>query len=1238
MCPVSQAHTHAWIEQQIARLSVQDGAPVLDASGWVSAWLAGETVHVEGATLGYTAMCLATAMHQAPRDKPLRWMCVLPSEEKAERMAQCLRFHLQHSSRREQDGQEGLAVPVLEMIESDSPFKKVIADKRLMMDRMAVIHQADIRNQWIMVVTPETLLKRFPSTTRVARYTQRVEHDGVLERDKFLGFLVKTGYTKVPVVEDPGTFAVRGSMLDVFSPDASYPVRIELDDYVVHRLDLFEPETQRRIEAIQSYRVMPASERLLESHELEKIANRLRDLCDHQEMPTRLAKEWCAARLEELQSGLGLNEGLWQAVLPEGGGLLELFTDAFVLSFGGVEVRERLSFADVQWREEHAIQKEESPMFEFNASVCPLDRILELLEAKQRGTVEPTARLKPEELRDGLGAERTHKVLVEPHDVLAMHLKQARLSRNEKPHEALDQALAVWSEHGLKIQMVAKTDLQSDRIKHLLSETAVKVEFVLGKLPEGYISLVDRKVVLSEEEVFGSRQERKRRVTRNVNRHFRDGSAIELGQLEVGDVVVHAAHGVARYLGLESKTLGLSKDEAYRGIKPQTIEVLCLEYADGKVYLPVTALAHLHLYSTKDQKPPKFDKIKTKSFERTKEKVKAQAKKMADELLHLYAKRKALLRDPLPPSGALYEAFEATFPFEETVDQAQAIEDVLSDCLGEHPMDRIICGDVGFGKTEVAMRAAFRMVEAGKQVALLCPTTVLAQQHFHTFQSRLGEHGAKVEVLSRFVDKKKQEEVLANTKLGQVDVLVGTHRLLSKDIHFKQLGLLVIDEEQRFGVAHKERLKQYRQEVDVLTLTATPIPRTLQMAVGGLREMSLIQTAPTDRRSVRTLLCQWDVILFKEAIERELKRGGQVFLVHPRIEQLYARATEISLWNKKWRVGVVHGQLSETSVENTMADFVEGKLDVLCATSIIESGIDIPRANTMIIDRADSFGMAQLYQLRGRVGRSKERAYCFLVTPAPNRLTEEAKSRLAAMVRFSSLGSGVQISSLDAEIRGSGDVLGSEQSGQVALVGFELFMQMLHEAVADLKGETLESKIETEITVSIEHYIPESYVESVGERLVYYKKLSTVDTAEQVEEYAEEMKDKYGEPPESVLALLKISQLRPGLRYLRILGCEATSDRVTLHMDTETPISSEGLVGWVNKPKSPWTIGADMKLIKQCDQGDPLIHIQNTVKQLMTLCVSAVATGIPLDPRPSNSSPLNGGQLRLSFPDDHRKK
>src|SRR6185295_7889743 len=549
-----------------------------------------------------------------------------------------------------------------------------------------------------------------------------------------------------------------------------------------------------------------------------------------------------------------------------------------------------------------------------------------------------------------------------------------------------------------------------------------------------------------------------------------------------------------------------------------------------------------------------------------------------EELMQLYAQRAALEGHAFPPPDAVFSAFEETFPFEETPDQAKAIETVLADMQNGVPMDRLICGDVGYGKTEVALRASLLAVLGGKQVAVLAPTTVLAEQHFVTFSDRFADFPVRVAVLSRFRSKAEQQKTVAALLEGKVDVVVGTHRVLSRDVRFRDLGLLVVDEEQRFGVAHKERLKELRTQVDVLTLTATPIPRTLQMAMGGLREISIIATPPADRLAIRTFVCRWDPPLLAEAIRKELARGGQVFFVHNRIEDLAARARDIQALAPEARVAVGHGQMAEGELEKVMIDFVDGRYDILCCTTIIESGLDIPRANTMIVHNADRFGLAQLYQLRGRIGRAKERAFCYLVIPNEEAMTSEAKQRLAVLQRFTELGAGFQVATHDLEIRGAGELLGEKQSGALAAVGFDTYARILEEAVAELRGQPIKAERDPEISVDVPAFLPDDYIPDTGQRLELYRRFAQARDEDEVRELLVELEDRYGALPDEARLLGEVMIDKTIVRRIGALGYELGPLRLVLSVGSDTRLQPAKVMKLVQKKGSRWKLTPDMRL------------------------------------------------------------
>ncbi|MBX3268994.1 MAG: transcription-repair coupling factor [Sandaracinaceae bacterium] len=1118
-----------------------------------------------------------------------------------------------------------------------SPFVEVAPDRRGAMQRLAALFHLAHGLPWRFVVAPmAALARRITPADAIRRRSMVVRAEEELDRDRLVALLVEGGYVRVPVVEDPGTFAVRGAIVDVFPPHAAHPARIDLDDWLVLSIRRFDPEDQRTLETIDALHVHPVRDALYGQDELALARVRVRELCDAHDVPTRQAKQL----LEDLESArlyLGADAYLpafYPALatlddyLPSGTLTIVLDATATVRA-----AEDALAHAE---RDYAARRADGRPTFPFDAHYLDAEAIA---ARRLAGPLAVAHRLavggRPDAARPLSAIEAVAdvgsvlRVAAEDQAPLVAELKARRGGHGREDALAPLAAHARrWLEGGMRVVFTARTTTQATRLGSLLANYEVplvrgeppafspavlaeppdgRARISVGDVTHGFVLGAEGLVLVTEEEVFGTRAHRRTaRAKARGKGHARGRAVLEdLGQLEVGDYVVHADHGVGRYLGLERKKLSVSVDDALRGVEGAEVEVLVVEYANGdKLYLPVTRLHQLEKYSAGEGHAPKIDRLGGQTFAKTKARVREKVRQMAEELLKLYAERLAHERPAIGPVDRVYAEFEATFAYEETTDQAQAIEDVLSDLEAPRPMDRIVCGDVGFGKTEVAVRAAFRVAMAGRQVAVLCPTTVLAAQHVHTFASRLADYPLRVEVLSRFVDKDEQARVLMATKAGEVDVLVGTHRLLSKDVHFKDLGLLVVDEEQRFGVAHKERIKKLRSEVDVLTLTATPIPRTLQLAVGGLRDLSLITTAPADRRPVRTFVTRWDDHVIQEAIGRELSRGGQVFFVYNRIEGLYERAQRLRELVPSARIAVAHGQLAEATLERTMTDFVDGHYDVLCSTAIVESGLDIPRANTILIDRADRFGLAQLYQLRGRVGRSKERAYCYLLTPPPTAMTDEARARIEALERFSHLGAGFRVASLDMELRGAGDVLGAEQSGTVAAVGFDLFLQMLQEAVSELRGEPVAHEVDPELTLDLEQYLPADYIEDVGLRLSFYKRFGAARDEQEVADLAAEMEDRFGPAPKVAAQLVRAMRLRPALRELRVLGCEASPRRVAFHLREDTPLDPALVMKLVGRPGSPWRLTPNMRLVRHFDPdlgGDSLDRVESVIHEVEPL-------------------------------------
>jgi transcription-repair coupling factor (superfamily II helicase) len=608
-------------------------------------------------------------------------------------------------------------------------------------------------------------------------------------------------------------------------------------------------------------------------------------------------------------------------------------------------------------------------------------------------------------------------------------------------------------------------------------------------------------------------------------------------------------------------------------------DFLHLEYAgEDRLYVPIDRIDKVQKYVGGEGHVPRLDRMGGGAWEKAKIKARAAIEELARELLKIYARRQMNEGFVYSPPDHLFREFEAAFPYEETADQLAAINDVLSDMAGERPMDRLICGDVGYGKTEVAIRAAYKAVLDGKQVAVLVPTTILARQHWETFRQRFTGAPVMVDMVSRFRSTAEQRQVLGSTAEGKVDILIGTHRLLQQDVKFKDLGLIIIDEEQRFGVSHKEKLKKLRAEVDVLTLTATPIPRTLHMSMMGMRDLSVIDTPPVDRLAIRTYVTRFDEELIREAILRELRRGGQVFFVHNRVQSIAAMGEFLQKLVPEAKIAVGHGQMAEKELEEVMVGFIEGHSNVLVASTIIENGLDIPRANTIIINRADCFGLAQLYQLRGRVGRSDRRAYAYLLIPGEGTLTREARERLRVLQELTELGAGFRVASHDLELRGAGDLLGANQSGQIAAIGFEMYTELLEETIQELKGMAREEKIDPEIRLGLSAFLPEKYVPDPNQRLVFYKKMVAAEEEEELYLLTDELRDRYGEIPEAAGLLLEMMKLRVLLKRLKVEQIEYDGRQLTLSFHSGTPVPPEKILKLLEDPAGRYRFTPDYRL------------------------------------------------------------
>ena len=974
------------------------------------------------------------------------------------------------------------------------------------------------------------------------------------------GHLAAVGYTRMDLVEMPGQFTRRGGILDVYSPEADRPVRIEFFGDEIETIRKFDPETQRSQSGLDETQLLPLTETPVTERLLAAVhgrLNRARLEGEDEEMAAEMAAAGGVSVFpgwEFFSSVAGAEKSLL-SLLPK----CALFVEepAMVRNqvdrwWNKVEQRHERSGIGSLIRPEDIYLRPEvlqaSLVSHMGLDLDQLGVVDVLDEDNTLGEIElqtrPTLRFHgsipalTEQLRSLMQTE-TRIVLAAPHqgDVerLATVLREYQIpyrlgSRFFHPggETVLDEASYMAGD--LRVPMIVKTQIAAG------------------------VSFADTNLVvfgandLSDDADVTARPAPKRSKTAAFVSDFRD--------LAVGDYVVHVEHGIAQYQGLKEITQdGLS------------VEFMILEFAEAaKLYVPLTRLDLIQKYRSTDAGPaPVLNRLGSQQWTKTKARVRKAMQDMAGELLKLYAERTTAQGTAFSKDNAFQHEFEDSFDYNETDDQLSAIRAIKYDMESTMPMDRLLCGDMGYGKTEVAMRAAFKAVQDGKQVAVLTPTTILSFQHFETFKKRFAQFPINIEMISRFRTAKEQKLIVEQVETGRVDILIGTHRLLSKDIKFQDLGLLIVDEEQRFGVRHKERLKQMRKEIDVLAMSATPIPRTLHMSLVGLRDMSVIETPPKDRMAIQTVVAKFDEKIVRSAVEVELERGGQVYFVHNRVESIYEIAARIQELVPAARVAVGHGQMSETELERVMLAFMGHEYDVLVATTIIENGLDIPLANTILSNRADRHGLSELYQLRGRVGRSNRRAYAYLLIPQDTELTEIARRRLAALKEFSDLGAGFKIAALDLELRGAGNMLGGEQSGHIEAVGFELYTSMLEAAVKEMKGESSEERPATQLNLGIALRIDESYVPEENQRLRLYKKIAGSTSEAAVAEVRAEMEDRYGAPPDATVYLLEAAMIRLECERLGIAQVDRKRSELQIRFMEHANVDPQHLMRLVAK-------------------------------------------------------------------------
>ncbi|HET8924701.1 MAG TPA: transcription-repair coupling factor [Candidatus Acidoferrum sp.] len=1042
---------------------------------------------------------------------------VTDSNRRAESLAETLRFF----SGIFPGGAGGVAtLPAFDRLpwESQSPHADILERRASTLFRLA-------DGQISLVIAPiAAALWRYQDPAAYLYLARTLAKDTEIPHEELVTHLGSVGYTRTEMVELPGQFAVRGGIIDVFSPEAPRPVRIELLGDTVESVREFDPRTQRSIAPVVRTILLPLT-------------------------------EWSVPAPGNIDSN---DPAAWEThsffgPLAEPGS-----SPLFELSESSLRP---IVFLDEPQALREAATKHLAAATEnyerHGQANSPAASHYFWSEEQFAAALEKSSQIHLEQLALGIGSSHQFDLSSRPStrfhgdvvacmgDVKSQLASGGTVFLTAASTGEIERFADICREYEVPYVLGESEDAAAGFTAEGAQESAAML-LIRAPFSEG-ATFPDAKLTLyGHADLFD--------VTPTVERPSRkirtSGFFSDFAELKPGDYVVHVDHGIGQFEGLRQ-----IESDGHRG------EFMLLRYADdARLYVPLERMDLVQSYRVLEGVYPPLDKLGGTAWNTRKTRAKKSVEDMADQLLALYAQRKTTPGFSFSPDGNFQREFEDAFEFEETTDQNTAIADIKRDMQRSEPMDRLLCGDVGYGKTEVAMRAAFKAVADSKQVAVLAPTTVLTFQHFETFKQRFAAFPVRIEMLSRFRSAAEQKKILADLEAGKVDIVIGTHRLLSKDVKFADLGLLVVDEEQRFGVAHKERLKEMRKNVDALALSATPIPRTLHMSLVGLRDMSIIETPPRDRLAIQTVVAPFQEELVQHAIETELAREGQVFFIHNRVESIYSLGTMVQKLVPKARVVVAHGQMGEKELESVMLKFIRDEADVLVATTIVENGLDIPRANTILINRSDRLGLAELYQLRGRVGRSSQRAYAYLLVPPETTLSDVARKRLAAMKEFSELGAGFRIAALDLELRGAGNMLGRQQHGHIEAIGFDMYCQMLERAVSKLKGEEVAPELRTTLSLGFDVRIPQDYIPSENLRLRTYKRISTIATEEEKQDVRKELEDRFGAPPASVENLLEYAALKSFCERLRISSVERQGTRIALRFHPETTLDPARLV------------------------------------------------------------------------------
>lgn len=1063
------------------------------------------------------------------------------------------------------------------------PYTLLSPDQQITAARISTLYQLKQRDtDYIMVTSIEALLRKVMPNTLLTGVSEYLLAEEECDQDSLLVNLINLGYEKVALTQSVGDFSVRGGIIDIFPPPFLLdngelhegPLRLDFFGDTIESLRSYDPFSQRSTREIADATLLPVTDILLDyessaarsqiSQAFQVYGNRYG--WDNDETYRIIERVKSGQRFAGMEFFLPL---FYQGLEPTSSSVLDFLAEDTTLIF----VDPESIFQSLDITLERIEANYQVALRDKRPALHPSELFVDRKKLTTRmGSFNQL-------LFTDFPSEKTETIAVSTsnHQLLKQDiaLKRSKLGLLAPLTEQIFQ----WQADGDKVVICCRSPRHTSNLAELLSKRGHDIEILdypldLAKLPtspedrlflcnhplSNGFSLTDQQLhLLSENEIFGEM-----RLGSTTKRKKQQEDPVRFAELDDGDIVVHRDHGLGIYKGLST-------------VKFQSIinDFMLIEYREGdKLYLPVDRMNLISKYEGLSDKQPKIDKLGTQSWKATKSKIKEEVWKVAQELLDIYAQREIREGRQFSPPGPLFHDLEKSFAYDETPGQEKAINDVLDDLTSINPMDRLICGDVGYGKTEVAIRAAFKVVEDGFQTAILVPTTVLAEQHVKTFRERLAGFPVNIECINRFRTPAQQRQILKDLGKGSIDIIIGTHRLLSKDVHFHNLGLLVIDEEHRFGVAHKEKVKKMRAEVDILTLTATPIPRTLQMSLLNIRDLSLISSPPEHRRPVKTFVARYDDLVIKEAISKELRRKGQLFFVHNRVKSIHRIAAKIQKLVPGARIAVAHGQMSGKDLEEIMVSFVNKEIDVLVSTTIIESGLDIPSANTIIINRADMLGLAEIYQLRGRVGRSSTQSFAYLLVPSVDSLSRDSRDRLRALMDCNELGGGFKLAMSDLQIRGGGNLLGVSQSGNIAAIGYDLYLDLLQKTVADLKARITDGDqgiqretIDPEINLQISAYIPATYIPDISQRYITYRRMAALATTsdEILDDLKEELVDRYGNLPEETTNLFKIVTLKKILAGLRIQKLEKGRDNLVFSFSNDTPLSPEMLMTYLQR-------------------------------------------------------------------------